>query len=348
VVPFLGFSSDSAREVFALLPHKKEKFLQLVRQVLAGTTVSILTLQRLVGKCVSLSLAVPAALLFTREMNGAIGQSHRLVRPIPVQGLLKDEIAHWLFLENLDDPLPWRDERHVRLKIASDASGSGWGGCIVSPPPEVNITDYWTPQEQSWDICLKEAVALERTLLAVQDRVVNARVDALVDNMVVVQALVHQGKCSLPLSRVLNSLFFTTVRLNLSLRLTYIPTDENLADGPSRRLSVGDCKLHPAIWQIVQDRFGGVSGHSCDFMALDSNAMTDGQGNVLPHFTPGPSPKSSGINFFAQDLSSSAPMLSHPYIFPPLLLVGAVIRFLRRHHRSCTLVTFDVYPRKYW
>ena len=298
VVPFLEFSSDSAREVFALLPHKKEKFLQLVRQVLAGTTVSILTLQRLVGKCVSLSLAVPAALLFTRAMNGAIGQSHRLVRPIPVQGLLKDEIAHWLFLENWDDPLPWRDERHVRLKIASDASGSGWGGCIVSPPPEVNITDYWTPQEQSWDICLKEAVALERTLLAVQDRVVNARVDALVDNMVVVQAWVHQGKRSLPLSRVLKSLFFTTVRLNLSLRLTYIPTDENPADGPSRRLSMGDWKLHPAIWQIVQDRFGGVSGHSCDFMALDSNAMTDGHGNVLPHFTPGPSPKSSGTNFF--------------------------------------------------
>ena len=52
--------------------------------------------------------------------------------------------------------------------------------------------------------------------------------------------------------------------------------------------------------------------------------------------------------FFCSRLSSSAPMLSHPYIFPPLLLVGAVIRFLRRHHRSCTLVTFVVYPRKYW
>ena len=77
VVPFLGFTSDSAREVFALLPHKKEKFLRLVRQILASTTVSVTTLQRLVGKCVSFSLAVPAALLFTREMNAAIGQSNR-------------------------------------------------------------------------------------------------------------------------------------------------------------------------------------------------------------------------------------------------------------------------------
>ncbi len=92
----------------------------------------------------------------------------------------------------------------------------------------------------------------------------------------------------------------------------------------------------------------GVTGHTCDFMALDSNAMTDAHGNVLPHFTPGPSPQSSGINFFAQALSSSNPMLNRPYVFPPLLLVGAVLRFLRHHRRSCTLVTLDVYPRRYW
>ncbi len=207
MVPFLGFSSDSAREVFALFPHKKEKFLRLVRQILASTTVSVTTLQRLVGKCVSFSLAVPAALLFTREMNAAIGQSKRLVRSIQIQGGLKDEIAHWLFLETWDDPLPWRDERHVRLTVASDGSGTGWGGCIVSPAPEVHISDYWTPEEQSWDISIKEAVALERVLLAVQGRVVNARVDAFVDNMVVVQAWTSQGGRSLPLNRVLKSLF---------------------------------------------------------------------------------------------------------------------------------------------
>jgi hypothetical protein len=99
--------------------------------------------------------------------------------------LLKDEIAYWPFLETWVDPLPWRDERHVRLTVASDASGTGWGGCIVSPAPEVHISDYWTPQEQSWYISVKEAVALEDVLLTVQGRVVNARVDALVDNMVV-------------------------------------------------------------------------------------------------------------------------------------------------------------------
>ena len=41
---------------------------------------------------------------------------------------------------------------------------------------------------------------------------------------------------------------------------------------------------------------------------------------LLPHFTPHPSPQSCGVNFFAQDLSSGAPFLEYPYVFPPLSL----------------------------
>ena len=41
-------------------------------------------------------------------------------KPIRVQKALKDEISHWLFLRTWDDPLPWRDERHLRIS-------SRWG-----------------------------------------------------------------------------------------------------------------------------------------------------------------------------------------------------------------------------
>jgi len=51
VFPYLGFLSDSTRLAFRLIPAKKEKFLILVQQVLGCSTVSVKTLQRLVGKC---------------------------------------------------------------------------------------------------------------------------------------------------------------------------------------------------------------------------------------------------------------------------------------------------------
>ena len=91
-----------------------------------------------------------------------------------------------------------------------------------------------------------------------------------------------------------------------------------------------------------------VRGVTCDLTALDSNAMKDKSGNRLPHFTPGPSPGSSGVNLFAQDLMQQGTAMLHPYVFPPLILVGPVLRFLESFKQRCTIVVLDVYTRKYW
>ena len=56
-------------------------------------------------KCVSFSLAVPGAILFTREMNNAIAKGLRSGKQVQVYDALRNEIAHWLFLEKWDDPL---------------------------------------------------------------------------------------------------------------------------------------------------------------------------------------------------------------------------------------------------
>ena len=80
-----------------MLPDKLSQFLELIRDTLQ--LVSVKTLQRITGKCVSYSLAVPGAQLFTRKMNAAISKHHSSFKPIPLQGALRDEIEHWLSLE---------------------------------------------------------------------------------------------------------------------------------------------------------------------------------------------------------------------------------------------------------
>lgn len=92
------------------------------------------------------------------------------------------------------------------------------------------------------------------------------------------------------------------------------------------------------MWVTVQHLFGGQSGHTCDLMALDSNAMRDRQGEPLPHFTPYASPGSSGVNVFSQDLSLHSAILQKAYVFPPLVLVGPLLRFLESYKQSCTVV----------
>lgn len=103
-----------------------------------------------------------------------------------------------------------------------------------------------------------------------------------------------------------------------------------------------------AVWQDVQSEFGGPREHSCDLMAFDSNAMSDMAGRALPHFTPWSSPESAGVNMFAQDFFVHRAIMQFPYVFPPTLLVGPVLFFLRSVRQLCTMVVLDVYPRKYW
>ena len=130
----------------------------------------------------SFSLVVPKALLFTREMNIAISKALRTSRPIKLHDELREEVSHWRFLRTWDDPLPWRDERHIHISLATDASASGWGGSVTLSARTVEASDYWTKEEQELDISAKEALALDKVLLSFSDSLKNAWVDDLVDN----------------------------------------------------------------------------------------------------------------------------------------------------------------------
>lgn len=146
IVPYLGFLADSSMEVFHLIPEKKHKFVTLVQETLQSTYASVKTLQRLVGKCTSFSRAVPAVRLFTREMNAAISKGIRSQKPILLRGSLREEISHLLFLETWNNPLPWRDERHIQVSVATDASVSGWWATILSLIRR-EVFEYWSGEE---------------------------------------------------------------------------------------------------------------------------------------------------------------------------------------------------------
>lgn len=147
---------------------------------------------------------------------------------------------------------------------------------------------------------MKEAMAIKNSLLSSKDKVHNTRVDVLVDNQAVVHAWNNQGERSSSFNSATKKLFTTTMELNVCLHLSYIRTNENPADEPSRCLSGIDCQLTEDVWQSVQTEFGGPGGHTFGLMALDSNAMKDKSRDSLPHFTPGPSLGSSGVNIFAK------------------------------------------------
>ena len=107
VVRFLGFLVDSQLCAFLLPEDKKIKFATLREHILANREVSVKTIQRLAGKISSFCIAVPAALLYARDIfrsTACFSKSSRLVR---MSGALRKEIEHWGFLDSWKGCLPW-------------------------------------------------------------------------------------------------------------------------------------------------------------------------------------------------------------------------------------------------
>ena len=131
----------------------------------------------------------------------------------------------------------------------------------------------------------------------------------------------------------------TMLKQNVSLDLKYIPSALNPADDLSRILPDKDCMPAPDSWASLEALFGP---HSVDLMALDVNAQRDASETPLVHFTPFASPSSHGVNLFAQRVSHT----ENAYVFPPFVLVGPVLRFLR--DVTFTIVVPKLTPLPFW
>ena len=345
---YLGFIVDSVKQCFLLPRHKILSWAVLREHILqCKSWVDVKTLQRFQGKCISFSLAVPAAKLFIREMSSSIGSTSSSGR-VSLSSSLKEELLYWRFLDKWDQFLPWREEKHYSVSLSSDASGYRWGCVLHLPSGDLSFGDYWNENEKEFFISTKEMLALVNSIKALPEEVRNCRVDAYVDSKVLIGAWQGQGSKSSPqLTKVTKELFFALSAVNIDLRLHYLPSKENEADAPSRQLSRLDSKVSASAFSVLDEAFGGEFGHSFDLMALDSNVPRGRNGFPLPHFTPSPSPHSDGVNLFSQDLLSTSNM-SNPYVFPPFNLIGPVLKFLYGFKIPFTIIIPEFFPRRYW
>ena len=344
VILFLGLHIHSIDRAFSVPSNKKKQFQELREYILGREKVRRHTLQRFAGKCISFLLAVPAAKLYTAEVNLAISRSFHTVGRVPVSPALRQEILYWRFLDHCRELFPWREETHVSVTLASDASGFKWGASIHTKGDTLNFGDYFTVEDCAHTILVKEALALENALRAISMHIRNKRVTVQVDNMALLGAWQRQGSRSTPLNNVLKDIFHLLVQCNVHLTLEYVSSQENPADAPSRLLTKADAKLTPTSWLYVNQAFGGADGHSLDLMALDSNSMTAADGTPLRHFTPWPSPGSAGVNMFSQRVSP----VENCYVFPPISLIASVLAFVREQGLTCSVVVPFLQPLPPW
>ena len=339
---FLGLEIDTVSSSF-YVPEKRKLKLACIREfILSHHKVSVQVIQKFIGLCISMVLAIPGAKLFTAEGNRALSDAAlNALDNIKISPGLRTEVEYWRFLDSWEKPFPWLSERHVILKLSSDASGYKWAAVLHNGDVKTEISDFWSTQEIQSSIMVKEALALYNALKSVGDKIRNCRVCASVDNMGVIHAWKNQYVRSPEINRILKMMFTLLLQENCILTLSYVPSSTNEADAPSRSLSKLDTMLSPRTWAYIDMMFGP---HTVDMFALDSNAMRDNEGNILKHFTLFPTPMSGGVDAFAQSYSRD----ENYYAFPPFCLVQAVVKFVIDEGIRCSIVFPLARPYPSW
>ena len=92
--------------------------------------------------------------------------------------------------------------------------------------------------DSSQPIIIREALALKNTFMAGAASLAASRVDAHVDSLPLVCAWTNQGGKSKALTDVIQAIFETSTQFDIALSLVYVPSKGNLADAPSRVLSL--------------------------------------------------------------------------------------------------------------
>ena len=172
---FLGVGCDTAQRRFYVPEDKLRKLETILRDAIDSRSISFSQLEKLAGKCTSMSVAVPPASLYTHHMYRQIASfkragSRKNLSSIAVskRSGLWFETEKWLEVRSRLNGAHWYDAtRHVlTISGATDASSQAWGGLIRGPFGAFSVFKAAADFLAAWHnahINVKETFALNNT-----------------------------------------------------------------------------------------------------------------------------------------------------------------------------------------
>ena len=219
------------------------------------------------------------------------------------------------------------------LELFTDASQVGWGAHVE----DLTAAGTWSESERAWHINRLELEAVYKAILAFSDFLRGKVVLLATDNTTVACYLNKQGGTRAPiLSRRAEALLLLTRDLNITLRARHVPGKINiLADLLSRPHCVLQTEWTIAAFVLspIWDRW-----HKplIDLFATRFNNRLD------LYVSPVPDPRAYAVDA----LTLSWKGLS-AYAFPPIPILGKVIRKARMDQTSLILIAPD-WPAQPW
>lgn len=357
---YLGIVCDSARRRFEVPEENLVKLETLITTAINTKSISFAVLEKVAGKCASMTVAVPAASLYTFNMYTQIGHLQRTGKSrvsatvkVAPNGGLRAEFDKWLEVRARMNGATWVQAQHRLLSVsgATDASSSGWGGVMRGPDQNpfeaaADFPDDWVGAH----INEKEAYALLETIRlfsrARPSQIQGSTVVVDVDNQSVFYAFREGKSGNTRMHEVNTSLFWLQVDLDFTLNLRWVRSEDNKeADELSRASGEEYVRLSQGAFDALWDNWGGFD---VDLMATTASTHRvplgrPGAGRQLPFFSRYNTEGSAGVDVLSQDVSMMPDFSKEcfGFCFPPPSMVGVVLQHLEEKGAHAVVVIPD-------
>ena len=244
----------------------------ILRDAIDSRSISFGQLEKLGGKCTSMSVAVPPAGLYTHHMYRQIATfersgSWKSSTAVSKRSGLRFEMERWLEIRSRLNGAPWYDAtRHVlTISGATDASSQAWRGLIRGPFGAFSVFKAAADFPSAWHnahINVKEAFALHEVLkLATTTHpgcLKENTTVVVVDHKPMHDALKKGRSRNTQTHDLITELFWLQVEEDLTLELRWVCSEANwAADSLTRPERTEHVRLSQATFTRLQETRGG-------------------------------------------------------------------------------------------
>ena len=153
-----------------------------------------------------------------------------------------------------------------------------------------------------------------------------------IDNQVLKAVIERKGTSqNLALNNIGKQIYWLQQMGQFYISLQYVKSQLNVADKFTREAPGLEVSISHFVFMKIWNKWGPFEW---DIMASSANVNKDPQGKKLYFFSRYHDLGTSGVDIFAQNLQ----FLENMYCFPPIPIVGMVLKFLEQQQKDCIMV----------
>lgn len=324
VITFIGFVVDTMTSQSPTLwvAHARiQKLRTALRKLIKAQSCSARSLARVLGQCISMSVAVVYGKIMLRGAYNVLKSRNSWETMVNLDSLALEDLNWWL-KEVSGERKRVLEKRTITCHMETDASQTGWGATLDGQ----QAAGVWNVRLSYEHSNYRELMGIFLGIMSFKEQLKNQSLQILTDNMTARAYLIHQGGPSPKFNKVAKAIWATVASINCHIQVNHLSGVLNIeADTLSRQRDNYNYSLSNSWFKKAEMLFGP---HTVDRFADCTNSKLPRYNSLYRDH------RSEGVDALAQFNWAK----ENNYCFPPFRLIQNLLNCIESQGAYATIV----------